>query len=85
MDFKAFLALNLVSLMQEVEVDIIDDDEYEDDQEKKIFCSLHLRQEFYIEITGAVCTAKGISAGVGEKNEATVVRQRHSKTLRETS
>lgn len=49
------------TMYQEVEVEIIDDDQYEDDQ------------EFYIEITSAVSSHPEISASVGEKKEATVV------------
>lgn len=48
------------TMYQEVEVEIIDDDQYEDDQ------------EFYIEITSAVSSHPEISASVGEKKEATV-------------
>ncbi|CAK9074458.1 Sodium/calcium exchanger 3 (Na(+)/Ca(2+)-exchange protein 3) (Solute carrier family 8 member 3) [Durusdinium trenchii] len=49
------------SSYEEVEVEIIDDDQYEDDQ------------EFYIEINAAVCATKGVDASIGEKKEATVV------------
>eukprot|EP00434_Breviolum_minutum_P007671 symbB.v1.2.006764.t1/scaffold369.1/size218568/2 len=48
-------------MYEEVEVEIIDDDQYEDDQ------------EFYIEITSAVTSNPEINALVGEKKEATVV------------
>jgi len=48
-------------MYEEVEVEIIDDDQYEDDQ------------EFYIEITSAVTSNPEINAFVGEKKEATVV------------